>query len=116
MSISSTDDMGVTFEHVVPKAYGGGNEISNLKLAHSICNNTDANRPFISQPLGDRSSFIEELYYQKPGNDLCYICQGKLDPSISGGDKRVRVIHEFKEYRLAHRGCLREVDFKRKGH
>jgi len=33
----------VTVEHIVPRAYGGSNAMSNLALAHSICNEIAGN-------------------------------------------------------------------------
>lgn len=33
----------VTFDHVIPKSRGGGNELHNLKLAHKICNSRRKN-------------------------------------------------------------------------
>ena len=38
LALPRTDKEGLTIDHVTPRALGGGNELSNLRPAHSICN------------------------------------------------------------------------------
>lgn len=39
----------VTFDHIVPRSRGGGNELGNLRLAHSSCNSARGNDPLIEE-------------------------------------------------------------------
>lgn len=41
-----TDDLGATVDHIVPRSLGGGDELSNLRLAHWACNRNRGNRIF----------------------------------------------------------------------
>lgn len=37
--------MGLTVDHVVPRSLGGGDELANLRPAHSSCNKSRQARP-----------------------------------------------------------------------
>lgn len=40
LALSSQDPAGASLDHVLPKAYGGGYALGNLRLAHRRCNET----------------------------------------------------------------------------
>jgi 5-methylcytosine-specific restriction endonuclease McrA len=39
------DPMYITLDHIVPRSHGGGDDYSNLRLAHKTCNEQRGNDP-----------------------------------------------------------------------
>lgn len=60
----SSDAAAPSRDHIVPRALGGTNDMSNLKLAHKFCNSIRA-LGFSSTPHPKHIRFIERLRFER---------------------------------------------------
>lgn len=59
------DSQSMQVDHIIPFVYGGGNERSNLQLAHQICNNQKRAKVDVIDLL----KYLECRYMNLPPND-----------------------------------------------
>lgn len=50
MTLHCRDDAYATWEHVLPKARGGTDALTNLRLSHKRCNHARADAPLPTEP------------------------------------------------------------------
>lgn len=71
-------DENPTIDHWIPKAANGGEEISNLRLAHRKCNSIKSD--LVPNSDGTIPKRIKKSYYDKKNNkkrildSLCHVC------------------------------------------